>query len=156
MPKIKKNIDKKTLSMGRAFLHAGRYSAAKKIYIIALKEADKNKRHLFYNGLANVHRASAGQSPTSKKLYLKAIGEYKKAIKTAPRGFPVGLYWSNLSAAYAGLKKWKEAIKTGKYGLKILLCEESNGIKHSKQIQMLICEIKLYKIFIKKPYCNKQ
>lgn len=127
----------------RILLHQKQFTKALKAYNKGLKLAPKDKKHYFYNGLANVNKYIADFHPLTKKYYLKALNLYHKAIETSSR--LNGLYWSNLSCVYAKLNKWDQAIKSAQKAIKLLQKEEKMGIKHGNQIKILELEKKLYK-----------
>lgn len=131
----------------RILLHQKRFTKALKAYKKGLEVAPKDKKHYFYNGLANVNKYIADFHPLTKKYYLKAVNLYHKAIETSHLN---SLYWSNLSHVYARLNKWDEAIKSIQKAIKLLRKEEKMGIKHGNQIKILELERELYKEYRKR------
>jgi len=136
-------------NIARVELHRLRPQQALSAYMKGLKSAKKSEMHFFHNGLGNVSRYIADYDKKRQSDYEKTINFYQKAIKNAPRE-TVSLYWSNLSAAYAGLKKWNEAQKAAQKALTLLKQEEDRGIKPDNQIKILELEIKLYNEYKKR------
>ncbi len=114
-----------------------------------LENAPKGNRHIFYNKLANILLEITDHNSIVEANYKKAIRLYKQAIKECGKN-PSGLYWSNLSFAYAKLNDWDHAIKAIRQSIILLKKEEKNGIKHGNQIKILKLEQALYQEYKKR------
>jgi len=134
-------------------LRQKKFKEALKSYETGLKLAPKNVKHFFYNGLGNVSRYIADYNSQALNCYKKAVQFYQQAIKNADKN--KGLYWSNLSIAYANLKDWDSAIKAIRKAIPLLKIEEKNGIKHGNQIKILKLEERLYQEYKKRTLSEK-
>ena len=134
------------MGLARTHLHSKRFGEAQRVYEMALKISKKEQRHRIYNGLANVSRYMADYLPEGEDLQKKAIKRYRLAIKSVPFKNS-GLYWSNLSVAYASLRHWDKAIGAAKKAISIL---KKDDAPHGNQLNILFLEIKLYKEYKKR------
>lgn len=119
-----------------------------------LEKAPKGTEGLFYNKIAYLLSESDSYCSQMVTNYKEAVKYYEMAIKTAGNR-PCGLYWSNLSLAYAKLKDWDNAIFAIKKAIPLLKKEEKEGIKHGNQIKILQLEKMLYQEYRKRTLIRK-
>jgi len=119
-----------------------------------LEKAPKGTESLFYNKIAYLLSESDSYCSQMVTNYKEAVRYCKMAIKTAGNR-PCGLYWSNLSLAYAKLKDWDNAIFAIKKAIPLLKKEEKEGIKHGNQIKILQLEKMLYQEYRKRTLIRK-
>lgn len=155
--KIYKNILKNNKNnlealrgLGRSLLHSLSLQEALSVYKKGLGISKLKNRHVFYNGLGSVYKYMADYSRVNQKLYMESAKIYEAAIKKAPKA-ALGIYYSNLSTAYAGLKNWQQAIKTSEKAIRLLkMSQQKLKINYGNQIKILKLENKLYREYKKR------
>lgn len=124
--------------LATVYLHTLEFSKSITLYRRALSVAPASKKFFYYSSIGNVYRAWASYDTRPDKNYAKSIEYYQKAIRINPN---LVLFWSNLSASYAGLKDWDKAIKAINKALVLLKKEK---IPHGNLKKMLTLEKSLY------------